>query len=181
MGGPGSGPVSDDGSFTLKHVGPQPMTVNVSGLPTDYYVKAMNYGQQDAKANGLTYTGSNDTFQIVVSPNGATVEGLVHNHAGDPVSGATVTLAPPAEQRSDAQRFRMARTDQNGHFSLKGLEPNDYTAYAREDIEPGQYTDPEVLKAGENHGKHLKLKASSQESLDLESIPAEETPEAAGF
>jgi hypothetical protein len=157
------------------------MNVNVSGLPTGYYVKAINYGQQDAKANGLAYTGSNDAIEIVVSPHGATVEGLVHNHGGDPVSGATVVLAPPPEQRSDSQRFRVARTDQNGHFSLKGLEPNDYTVYAWEDIEPGEYMDPDVLNEAENHGKSLKLKESGQESLDLESIPAEDTPAAAGF
>ena len=181
MGGPGSGRVGYDGSFTLKNVGPQQVNVNVSGLPTGYYVKAINYGQQDAKANGLTYIGSNDALEIVVSPNGAAVEGLVHNHAGDPVSGATLVFAAPPEQRSDAQRFSIARTDQNGHFSLKGLEPNDYTVYAWEDIEPGQYMDPDVLKAAENHGKSLKLKESSQESLDLEPIPAEETPAAAGL
>ena len=75
----------------------------------------------------------------------------------------------------------MARTDQTGHFSLKGLEPNDYTVYAWEDIEPGQYMDPDVLKAAENHRKSLKLKESSQESLEVESIPAEETPAAARF
>jgi len=181
MGGAGSGRVGDDGSFTLKNVGPEPLNVNVSGLPTGYYLKAVNYGQQDAKANGLTYTGSNDALEIVVSPNGAAIEGFVRNHAGDPVSGATVALAPPPEQRSDAQRFRMARTDQTGHFSLKGLDPNDYTVYAWEDIEPGQYMDPDVLKAAENHGKSLKLKESSQESLEVESIPAEETPAAARF
>jgi len=181
MGVPGSGRVGEDGSFSLKNVGPQLMNVNVSGLPTGYYVKAMNYGQQDAKTNGLTYMGSNDVLEIVVSPNGATIEGLVHNHAGEPVSGATVVLAPPPEQRLDAQRFRMARTDQTGHFSLKGLEPNDYTVYAWEDIEPGQYMDPDVLKTAENHGKSLKLKESSQESLEVESIPAEETPAAARF
>jgi hypothetical protein len=89
-----------------------------------------------------------------------------------------VVLAPPPERRQEAQGFRIARTDQNGHFSLKGLEPNDYTVFAWEDIEPGQYMDPDVLKGAENHGKSLKLKESGQESLDLESIPAEETPAA---
>ena len=181
VGGPAGGRMGEDGAFTLKNVGPQPLSVFVDGLPTGYYVKAINYGQQDAKANGLTYLGSNDALEIVVSPNGANVEGRVHNHGGDPVSGATVVLAPPPEQRTDSQRFRTARTDQNGHFSLKGLEPNDYTVYAWEDIEPGQYVDPDFLKASENHGKSLKLKESGQESLDLESIPAEDTPAAAGF
>ncbi len=181
MGGQPNGRAGDDGSFSLKSVGQQPMNVSVTGLPAGYYVKAINYGQQDAKANGLTYVGSNDVLEIVVSPNGATVQGVVHNHAGDPVSGATVVLAPPPEQRAESQRFRVARTDQTGHFTLKGLEPNDYTVYAWEDIEPGQYMDPDVLKGAENHGKSLKLKESSQESLDLESIPAEEAPAAAGF
>ena len=41
--------------------------------------------------------------------------------------------------------------------------------------------DPDLLKASENHGKTLKLKESSQESLDVESIPAEDTPAAAGL
>jgi protocatechuate 3,4-dioxygenase beta subunit len=181
FGSQASGRVGDDGAFTLKNAGPQPMNVSVSGLPAGYYVKAINYGQQDAKANGLTYVGSSDAVEIVVSPNGATVQGLVHTHGGDPVSGATVVLAPPLEERSNSQRFRMARTDQNGHFSLKGIEPDDYTVYAWEDIEPGQYMDPDVLKGAENHGKSLKLKEGAQESLDLESIPAEETPAAAGF
>jgi hypothetical protein len=181
MGGPAGGRVGDDGAFTLKNVGPQSMGVNVGGLPTGYYVKTINYGQQDAKANGLTYAGSNDLVEVVVSPKGATVEGLVHNHAGDPVSGATAVLAAPPEQRSASQGFRTARTDQNGHFSIKGVEPSNYTVYAWEDIEPGQYMDPDLLKASENRGKSLKLQESGQESLDLESIPAEDTPAAAGF
>jgi len=137
MGGAAGGRVGEDGAFTLKNVGPQPLNVYVSGLPTGFYVKAVSYGQQDAKANGLTYAGSGDALDIVVSPHGASVEGQVHNHAGDPVSGATVVLAPPPEQRTESQRFRVARTDQSGRFSLKGLEPNDYTVYAWEDIEPG--------------------------------------------
>jgi hypothetical protein len=178
---PTGGRMGEDGAFTLKNVGPQPLSVYVTGLPTGYYVKAINYGQQDAKANGLTYLGSNDAVEIIVSPNGASVEGRVHNHGGDPVSGATVVLAPPPEQRTDSQRFRTARTDQNGHFTLKGVEPNDYTVYAWEDIEPGQYMDPDFLKASGNNGKSLKLKESGQESLDLESIPAEDTPAGAGF
>ncbi|HWD99076.1 MAG TPA: carboxypeptidase-like regulatory domain-containing protein, partial [Bryobacteraceae bacterium] len=181
MGGSRPGRVADDGTFTVKNVGPQTMSVTVTGLPAGYYVKAANYGQQDAKANGLTAAGSNDLVDIVVSPNGANVDGVVHNHAGDPVAGAIVVLAPPPVERSDTRRFRTARTDQAGHFNLKGVEPNDYTVFAWEDIEAGEYMDPDVLKAAENHGKALKLKESSQESLDVESIPAEETPAAAGF
>jgi hypothetical protein len=157
------------------------MSVTVTGLPTGYYVKAANYGQQDAKANGLMPADSNDVLDIVLSPNGANVAGMVHNHAGDPVAGAIVVLAPPPGERSDIRRFRTARTDQTGHFNIKGVEPNDYTVFAWDDIESGEYFDPDVLKAAENHGKALKLKESSQESLDVESIPAEETRAAAGF
>lgn len=172
--------MSDDGTFTIKNVGPQAMNINVSGLPDGYYVKSATYGQQDAKNNGLNYTGSNDSIEVIVSPKGATVSGVVHNHAGDPIGGATVVLAPPADQRSNTRNFRVATTDQTGKFNIKGVEPNSYTVFAWEDIQPGEYMDPDVLKAAENRGKELKLDEGSQESLDIESIPAEDAPAAAG-
>lgn len=170
------GRMNDDGTFTLKNIGPQAFNVNVIGLPSGYYLKSASYGAQDAKENGFTYTGSSDTLDVVVSPKAAVVSGVVHNHKGDPVAGAFVVLAPPAAERSNARRFHLAITDQTGRFKLNGVEPNDYTVFAWEDIEPGEYMDPDVLKAAESSGKALKLEEGAQESLDLEAIPAEDTP-----
>jgi protocatechuate 3,4-dioxygenase beta subunit len=130
-------------------------------MPAGYYVKSMTYAQQDVTETGLTYVESQNLLEIVVSPNAATVSGVVHDKDGEPIAGATVVLAPG---------FRTTVTDQTGYFAIASLAPGDYTLFAWNEIQPNQYYDPDFLKSVEGRGQPLTLQEGSQEVVNYEAI-----------
>lgn len=58
-----------------------------------------------------------------------------------------MVLVPQEKERRDrAEYYKTTTTDQNGNYTLKGLVPGEYKAYAWEDVEPGAYLDSDFLK-----------------------------------
>jgi hypothetical protein len=129
------------------------------------------------KAEGLKFTGSGDTLEIVLSGKGASVTGMVRNRKGDPLPAATVVLIPPPELRGNSRAYRPGQSDASGQFSITSIEPGKYKLYAFEDIAPGAYYDPDFMRLMEKRGADVELKESAQQTLDSEAIPAEETPD----
>jgi len=68
--------------------------------------------------------------------------------------------------------YKIAQTDQNGHFVLIGIAPGDYKLFAWEDIEPYSYFDPDVLKQFEDKGKPVHVVDSTKDTVELTLIPA---------
>ena len=64
-------------------------------------------------------------------------------------------------------------TDQVGAFSLAGVPPGEYKAYAWEDIESGAWMDPDVLKLVDGKGESVTLREGDQKSLPLKLILAD--------
>lgn len=169
-------PVMPDGTFTLVTTGLDSYDIHVTGMPPGYYVKSVQHAQQDVLKTGLSYTQPSDLLDIVVSPNAATVTGVVHNKGGEPIPGATVLLAPAPDKRDRASNFRVTITDQTGYFAIISLAPGDYTLFAWDDIQPGEYFDPDVLKSVEGRGQNLNLLEGAQEVVNYDVITAAETP-----
>jgi hypothetical protein len=143
-------PVAGDGTFSLiASAGLGPLNLGVRGMPPGFYVKSIVEGP--------------DLTEIVVSPNAATVSGVVHDKNGEPIAGATVVLTPG---------FRTTVTDQTGYFAIGSLAPGDYTLFAWSEIQPNQYYDPDFLKAAESRGQPLTLQEGSQEVVNYEAIVA---------
>jgi hypothetical protein len=174
VGGAG-GQVKDDQTFKLLNVSQDPYDLNVFGLPEGFYLKSVRLGQQDVTETGVDFTQgiSAEQFTVVINPNGGQVDGAVQNAKGDPAIGATVTLIPDAEHRSISWMYKTANTDQNGHFTFKGVRPGEYKAYAWEDIEQGAQQDPDFVKPHESAGEAVSVKQSSHETVQLKVVPAE--------
>jgi hypothetical protein len=62
-------------------------------------------------------------------------------------------------------------TDQNGRYTLKGIDPGDYKLFAWEDIEPGAWDDPEYLKPFESRGQKVTIPENGRENIALDAIP----------
>jgi hypothetical protein len=78
-------------------------------------------------------TGS--SLEVTMSLIGGALDGIVRNSEGQPASAATVTLIPDGTtNRSDF--YKMASTDQNGHFTFTVTAPGTYRIYAWEELEP---------------------------------------------
>jgi hypothetical protein len=76
-------------------------------------------------------------------------------------------FVPEQRYRRIRQRFLVATSDQRGQFTVRGLAPGTYSAYAWQDIEDGLYYDAGFLKSQEANGASVKVEAGSQQKIEL--------------
>lgn len=159
----------------MSNVSPDHYHVDVNGMPDGYYIKSMRTPDADILDTGLEVTaGGAGPVEILLSPNAGAVEGVVRNDKSEPAVGATVVLVPKSKERRERVLFfPTGTTDQNGHFTLKNVEPGDYKAFAWEEVEYGAYMDPEFLKPVESKGESVTVRESGWEKVELKVIPAE--------
>jgi hypothetical protein len=165
-----------DGAFELKSVSPDRYYLNAFGLPSGAYIKSARMDQVDVLTSGLDLTnGVAALLEVVISPRAASVTGTVQNQkTGNPAPGATVVLIPQDKTRREQQAFyKMLVADQHGAFSLTGVPPGDYKAFAWEDLDPGAWMDPDFVKPVEEKGETVTLREGEQKSLPLKLIAAD--------
>lgn len=163
--------VKDDKTFTLGGAMPGKYRVNANGGPDNTYVKAILYGGQDVLTSGIDLTGEvSGSLEIVLAGNAGKVTGVVQDDK-KPAAGVMVVLVPEASKREVQYLYKIARTDQNGYFTLSNLPPGEYTAYAWEDLNDQSYQDPEFLKKYDGSGITVKLKEGESQNLQMKMIP----------
>jgi hypothetical protein len=159
-----------DGSFTLRKLPPGDYRVHVSRIPPGCYLKAVTYAGIDALEKGVSIGETPATLEVVLSPNGGSVDGLVTGDDDSPAIGATVVLIPEAK-RPDL--YKTAATDQNGHFTLRGVAPGNYQLYSWDNVEPGAYEDPAFLEAYKDQAKKVSVEEKSRLTQDLTLLHAQ--------
>ena len=164
-----------DGSFLIKNATEGDYEINVENLPENYFVKSARLDGVDVLTAGVTVDTKQapGSLEIVVSPNGANVDGVISKDQ-QPFQGATVTLIPDPPHRAERRLFKSTTTDQNGHFLLQGLSPGDYKVFAWEKIEPGAYTSADYLQPYENLGESVHISEGSHNSVHLDLIPSKD-------
>jgi hypothetical protein len=170
-----NGQVKEDGTFTLQGVMPGKFRVNVFNIPDGVYVKSVRLGTQEVLDSGLDFSGgvTSAPIEVVLNSNGATVGGTVQDSNQQRASGVMVVLVPELSKRNAPGMFKFGRTDQSGAFTIAGVPPGDYSAFAWEDLQDVSYMDPEFLKKYEAGGSTVKVKESESQNLQLKLIPAE--------
>jgi hypothetical protein len=167
--------VNADGSVEWKNVPAGHYYVQLAGDAsgtTEWFLKSAVAGGTDVADAGFAVSGSTAALDLVVSANGAIIEGIAANDKGEPVADAVVVAMPEARLRSQIDRFRSVHCDQSGRFSLHGLPPGDYTLFAWESIDGEAYYDPAFLKSYEGQGIALHVNEGERTSVHLETIPA---------
>lgn len=176
LGGMPSDTVKPSGNFLLKNTFDDEYEISVEGLPGNYFLKSARLDGVDALTAGVTI----DTKQtpglldIVVSPNGARIDGVVSRDQ-QPFQGASVTLVPDPPHRGEKRLFKSTTTDQLGHFVLQGIPPGDYKVFAWENIDPGTYGSSDFLQPFENLGESIHITEGSLLSVQLALIPANDS------
>lgn len=166
--------VGDDRSFSLSNVPASIYTINVHGMPETFYIKSIRMGDADGLESGLDLThGGAGMLEILLSPNGGQVDGSVGDLKEAAGSSAVVVLAPEGRRRDQTTFFKMANTDAQGHFTMKGIAPGEYKLFAWAQIDDGDYQDPEFLKPYENQGEAVTIRENSRESVPLKLIETE--------
>jgi len=164
------GQVGDDGTFKLKSVTPDRYSVNVYPMPDGCYVKSIRYGETDYpnRVIDLSKGANGGELTITIATNGGQIDGTVTDAKDQPASTATVVLVP--DQRDFHSLYDVARLDQNGHFTIKGIKPEKYKLFAFDEVEWGQYEDADFLKPFEDKGEEIEVHVGDKSSKDLKLI-----------
>jgi hypothetical protein len=118
--------------------------------------------------------GAPEDLTVTVSPYGGAIDGSVQNAKDESAPDVLVTLIPDVSHRSILWMFKTAQTDQNGHFTIRGVRPGEYKIYAWEMVESGVYQDPDFLKPYESAGDAVSIKERSHETVQLKLIQAQQ-------
>ena len=112
-----------------------------------------------------------ERLEILLSPNAGQIEGDIVDEHGDPVRGVQPVLIPDRD-RERRDLFKIVTTDQNGHFTIKGIPPGVYKVFAWEELDQFAYYDPEILRRYELQGKSVTVSESSKSTVHVKVIPA---------
>ena len=174
FGPPSMAGVSKDGTFELKNVpgGNYQLVVGAgSNNLRDYITKSVSVDGRDVTDSGFVV--SPGTFlDVVMSANGATIEGTVIDSKGKPVAYATVVDVPSVERQTRWDLYQRDNTDELGHFSLRGLNPGKYTVLAFDDLQEDTHQ-PEFLETYEGRGEHVQLDEGARSTVTLKLISAD--------
>lgn len=176
-GGWAQGNADDSGQLKLDGVALASYSINFFNLPDGCYVASIRLGDDAVTDGQLDFSQGIPAGQltITISPRAPTVTGAVKDANDSPAAGIRVVLVPSDPAQRWSALFHTATTDQNGTYSLKNLIPGNYKAYAWQDIPPGAWQDPDILKQFSANAVTLTLKAGDNVSQDLTLIPASET------
>jgi hypothetical protein len=169
----GIGNVKEDGSFEIKNV-PGGNYQLVVGSPTekfrDYYTKSVMLGGRDVADTGFAMSGDAE-LEVVISARGASIEGTVVDSKGEAVAQATVVTLPSSGKLGRPDAYQTARTDERGHFLVRGMNPGEFTVVAVENME-GNFRRPEFfqkygesgakVELGEGERKNVTVKVSGE-------------------
>jgi hypothetical protein len=114
------------------------------------------------------------SLDILLGTNPPVVGGQVMNSATQqPAAAVTVVLMPREKERQgEIYFYSTTNSDQYGNFSFTRVTPGEYQVYAWEDVQYGQWFDPEWMKSYEGKGESLTAKEGSPVNVKLTMIPA---------
>lgn len=174
--------VRADGSFVVSHVPADTYTLEIRNVPDGVYLKSAKLGEQDVLKSGLIVPEAafSGKIEVVGSENGGKIEGSVLTAEQKPATGASVVVVPYAEGNLRSDLLRRANLDQNGNFSLAGIAPGKYRAFALESVDdPGVFLDPGFRRRLGDLGQSLHVDEKGMVRLELKLIPESKMQSAA--
>lgn len=161
--------VTDTGAFALTDVIPGPYVIQATGT-RGWTLKAVYLGGRDITDEIVEIAGDEARgLNVIFTDRATTLNGSVRDTHGAAAPGATV-IAFPADAtlwRPQTRRIQTARSDQNGSYRIAQLPPGEYLVAAVEDVEQGEWFDPEYLRLITNDASRMPLAEGEQKQLDL--------------
>ncbi len=171
--------IKSDKTLLISNVSPGDYRLSVFGFPEDYYLKSASMGGYDVLEDGITITPGRaaERIELVISPRGGHIEGVVVDDNQQPVQAATVVLIPDPPRREQRRLYVTATTDQTGRYALRGIAPGSYKIFSWQGVEYGAYQDPESLNRYEDDGKSIRIQEGDREVVQLELIKSDDIQE----
>jgi protocatechuate 3,4-dioxygenase beta subunit len=165
-----------DGTFEMSDVPPGDYRLEVGargrGLE-DWYTKSVHFGSRDVTDSLLQVTGGGTVpLDVLISPAGATIQGVVKDANDHPVSAAMVVTVPQGKHSDRFDLYQTAATDQQGTFKIRGAAPGTYKVFAWEDVDNEAWFDPDFMKNYESQGTSVSVNEWDRSTLSLRVIPS---------
>lgn len=161
--------VKQDGTFDLENVGDGVYEVDASSECDECYLKSAKMNGLDLLEKGLQVSGEgSQPVELLYSSRSGTVDGVVTRSDQLPAAGATALLVlDPPPLHGKVTRFKEGTTDQYGHFTIRGVAPGKYKAFAFVTA-PGfdDFTDPEFMPPLEPKGESVSIEANASVKAD---------------
>jgi 5-hydroxyisourate hydrolase-like protein (transthyretin family) len=146
---------------------------NLLGLPQTAYVEAIRQGGSSVLDTGFVLSSQPERIQIVVNPAGFDVEGNVENPEGKPAANATVVLVLDPDSRRKNPLYKIARTNESGHFTLRGVPPGRYTIFTWAEVPDGAWQNARFLSRYQASGRPVTVPPTSPTAIRLRVIPSD--------
>jgi hypothetical protein len=170
--------VKTDGSFQVELVPSgeayRVVLSAIRGGLEDWFTSKVLVGGHDVLDTGLRMTQATGPIEIIISRNGATVEGTALDAEKKPFANAEVVAVPADPKlRKRFDLMQKAEADQQGRFKLRGVRPGEYTVMALEDPEEQPFLEDEFLKQHSGQMQKLMLEAGKSQRIELKTIAVE--------
>jgi hypothetical protein len=170
--GPNQNRINDD--FTFEMSGLSDRRLLRANLPPTlgWYPKAVMFDGEDVTDSGIEFTPgrSYEGIQVIFSQKTTDLSGLLTDERGKPVLDATVVIFPANKDKWTYQSryVRSLRPDTNGRYTTKSLPPaDDYLIIAVQNLEQGQFSDPDFLTRAREEAKSFTLNEGETKAFDI--------------
>jgi hypothetical protein len=169
------GAASEDGSLLLNNIVPDLYQLNVV-VPDGYYLKSAKCSETDVLRSGLDLShGAPGHVELEIGADGGSIEGSVVDGDKQPVDGVRVGLVPE-DPASGLWRQKVAITNPQGGFSIRGIAPGDYKLYASRSLAVGALQDPAYVNQLEPLAKSVSIHEHGVVAVRVTVIAADGLP-----
>jgi hypothetical protein len=159
-----------DGGFAIKNLVPDLYGLDVGPPAVPTYIQSIRAGDTELPYTLLDLRRPLGKLVLTVSTYLGGVEGAVVDEAGQPVSGAYVTLIPDQTKWNWRARYQDVDADSEGHFSFGKVVPGRYMVMGWTDAERGAPRDPAFRKAYEKSAESVQVKPNVTTRVALKVI-----------
>lgn len=133
-------------------------------------MKSVYVDGRDVTDLPLEVKGDNvSSINVIFTDKISSLAGAVRDARGNGVGNVSVIAFPsdPKLWSPQSRHIMTARTDATGAYRLTAVPPGDYFVAAVEDVEPGEWFDPEFLDQIKDEATKVKVDEGEQKTQDL--------------
>jgi hypothetical protein len=163
--------INPDGTFEIPEVAPGNYMVGLTANGTafrDWYTKSVRFAGRDVTDAGVRIgSGTSGSLEILVSAHGASVEGTVVDSNNLPVPNVGVMAIPDESRRKRWDLYDGGRTDDRGHFELRGLAAGEYSIVAAQNLDMDDRFDVDTMTKFAREGTRMRLEDADHKTVQL--------------